>query len=727
LRELIRNPALMKDRMRYQDRVMDHIFLQLKCKEGMSLTLAEAQEANAIIEYTPIDPKKKAENSANPQSSAPVGNSLVIATSAVDDSISPPKSQSKYYKPPKRKADPIPAHNKSNSAHKSILKHAPNAVVAPLVVFTPDTVPPQLAHLFPQKALALPGYALQQGQAPGVEGPFLSNGVDMPVAPSSNVRYQGTQPAPPAAALSDQVVSNIIQKYGPVPGAFGGCVSDFFFLQSVPKRKLFAHGGRAPAADAMFLDLLTLQRGYVPSAFDSTDDWNEIKDFLWLLGYQYKPLKSQEEIFGDAHSVHSELSHYTGGGHAPVTEDRRYYLYKLAVTMNNIQSTFTDTDCLEVKTNSPKGAGGSSGTLILSSSAQEFKLPVLAAPHAGKNSGPTNFMSSPVAQIKRALSLEAQSFREAAEAEEHRLKEFESGLDWARIPSNISRQDVHRLVRFAKHCEEYVQLVLQLYAPKDLGWPNEMKTEDGWYVTENVRYNVQYMRYYGLVNEAIEEQLLNLVDLSYTAVFVDAVAAPKSSRKVAFQQEEEGGQYGAPQPESDSASRDRRKAERTRKVPDLLHNPPRYWRLAVDCVYEVSEFIKSRAEQGYPLDSVRAHLWAQAGRALIAQQRGQAAQALRGPASPVAEGGAHTTSAASSTNNVLASLPGLSAMVPSSAAVVTVPSNELLGYRRWLSDLLLADYEAYFHHQGFRRLTDFIGLTEQDCTEYFPFLKVTAQ
>ncbi len=109
---------------------------------------------------------------------------------------------------------------------------------------------------------------------------------------------------------------------------------------------------------------------------------------------------------------------------------------------------------------------------------------------------------------------------------------------------------------------------------------------------------------------------------------------------------------------------------------ELFANPPRHMRLIADTVFDVAHFVAARAEAVYPLDAMRAHLWAHGGRALIQAKR-----------------------------------------------ETVVAKNKSTALQLWLSDMQLAEYEAYFAQEGFKLLADFIGLSEQDCRDYFPFLK----
>jgi hypothetical protein len=97
-------------------------------------------------------------------------------------------------------------------------------------------------------------------------------------------------------------------RFGAVPRYFGGCRLDFFSLDkeedggdytSQGDQDDHAEGsgmdnsGRGRKANGntqdthVLLSLKTLQRGYLPTVFDSEEEWTEVKDYLWLLGQVY--------------------------------------------------------------------------------------------------------------------------------------------------------------------------------------------------------------------------------------------------------------------------------------------------------------------------------------------------------------------------------------------------------------------------------------------------------
>lgn len=767
LRELIRNPALLAHQRRYQDGVLDHIFLQRKCRDGLSLTLDEARSVDRFLEYDQNIASGEQEMKVVLRESV-VNTAAHLALENVSDS--PSRSKSKYFKGQNNKNKHMELQSNIHTANKttdhhhlhSILKHPEsNISVPPLLMFTPDKVPPELSHLFPHSSsMIVPAHAISS--------------LPVPAAGATDSSSKGL-------AAVQQLESAVADKYGPVPGAFGGSQSDFFFrsplyathVHHVQNNQAEHGSGVISAAGPLFLDLLTLQRGYLPTAFDTTEEWNEIKDFLWLLGYNHKP---SPQKLSEHHSLQADSLVETSGHHldstwsqltTAVAPDKRYYLFRLAVVMNRIQGAFTDED--------GQLANSKNAHAVSAESSIEFdidfesvgnapeRLPAIPSAQSSPQKSRRNKqsamppISSPVAEIKRALSAEAHKYSDTEltagqgnKQQTHPQKEgaeAELDIDWSRIPANICRPDVYRLVRFAKLCEQFVLLVLRLYEPRDDGWPNPMTDQAGGYITQSLRYNVAYMRYYGFVTTEVEELLLNLVDLGYTACFQDPPSQQEDEtsshrRKVGFAEENTYQPVSITQSaSSQSKRRNSKKApiKQERRVPNLFLNPPRYWRLAVDSVFEVVAFIKAKAEHGYPLDAVRAHLWAHTGRLLIQQQRNlfllkshqrhqqqhQLEVEIGGnPSATAAPFPSTQVSSAHCTPAKPAALTTMGGDVYVSSSSTAGAAAQQLGFRRWLSDLFLSDYEAYFQHQGFRCLADFEGLTEQDCTEYFPFLKV---
>lgn len=119
-----------------------------------------------------------------------------------------------------------------------------------------------------------------------------------------------------AVDLQDSIA---MSRYGPIPPAFGGCRADIFLQQEVingqdeegeddyNKQAAMAGG------NVFFNDVYSLQRSYLPTSFDTTLEWCEVKDFFWLLAQPYRDYR----------------------------QDKRSFLYDLAKSMDSIQHTFT--------------------------------------------------------------------------------------------------------------------------------------------------------------------------------------------------------------------------------------------------------------------------------------------------------------------------------------------------------------------------------------------------
>ena len=73
---------------------------------------------------------------------------------------------------------------------------------------------------------------------------------------------------------------------------------------------------------------------HLPSSFDSTEEWLQVKDFLWLLGYPYRPIQIVGRVDGEA--AEDGVDDATAS-----VWDKRYCLYRLARVMDRVQELFT--------------------------------------------------------------------------------------------------------------------------------------------------------------------------------------------------------------------------------------------------------------------------------------------------------------------------------------------------------------------------------------------------
>ena len=130
--------------------------------------------------------------------------------------------------------------------------------------------------------------------------------------------------------------------------------------------------------------------------------------------------------------------------------------------------------------------------------------------------------------------------------------------------------------------------------------------------------------------------------------------------------------------------------------------PFRFRRQSVDCIYEVAVVMKERAEASFPADAIRAHFWKHSAVKSIYRQS--------------------IVSFHKSTRN---NTEG-QALVPKETMTNTnrSGSDRLTGFDLWLQDLCLDEYRDTFFSIGFKKISDFSELSFDDCSEYFPFIKV---
>ena len=125
------------------------------------------------------------------------------------------------------------------------------------------------------------------------------------------------------------------------------------------KHSLFTENGEGVSLQGA--TRFPLQASHTPSAFDTTDEWESVKDYLWLLGYPYSKTfiahqqqERQQQLAqrrgmtphrastnnlwaGAAEEQHGELS-----ASATAITDPRATLHSLAILMNDTQETFAD-------------------------------------------------------------------------------------------------------------------------------------------------------------------------------------------------------------------------------------------------------------------------------------------------------------------------------------------------------------------------------------------------
>jgi ankyrin repeat protein len=140
----------------------------------------------------------------------------------------------------------------------------------------------------------------------------------------------------------------LVEKYGNIPESFGGNRSDFFNI----KNYIVASCNKKEK-ESGFSDLFSLQKGYLPTAFDSMKEWYEMKDFLWLFGFPYRyqmikiPIQSHSQQYQEHHQLHASApypSFYSSTGREQhlqeQEEDKRSLIYLISKDMNELQRFF---------------------------------------------------------------------------------------------------------------------------------------------------------------------------------------------------------------------------------------------------------------------------------------------------------------------------------------------------------------------------------------------------
>lgn len=137
---------------------------------------------------------------------------------------------------------------------------------------------------------------------------------------------------------------------------------------------------------------------------------------------------------------------------------------------------------------------------------------------------------------------------------------------------------------------------------------------------------------------------------------------------------------------------------------EMENLPFRFRRQSVDCIYEVAVVVKERAEASFPADSIRAHFWRHSAvKMLFRQSLVNFHKSTR-----------------KSNKDELQQL-----IIKETVSNTNRQTNEkITGFDLWLQDLCLDEYRDTFFSIGFKKISDFCELSFDDCSEYFPFIKV---
>jgi ankyrin repeat protein len=263
-------------------------------------------------------------------------------------------------------------------------------------------------------------------------------------------------------------------KYGAIPISFGGCRRDLFYVQLRAKHY---HQPAIPRfKDEQYTTVYHLQRSYLPTAFDTSVEFEEVRDFLWLLGHPYhvalmEELKYAAEppaegMAATAHSVHrvstasqALLSPCFRGFDADTAarRDKRSFLYDAAVAMNLLHDLFTKPTAETVVVTSD-GAASSAATLttfLLAQATKQQQATKLTSSHESASSpSPYGHTFVPFAS---SYSIETTASVAASLGAATRAAESIA------LPKNLHAEDLPHLHRFAAVCRDVLTIILTIY------------------------------------------------------------------------------------------------------------------------------------------------------------------------------------------------------------------------------------------------------------------------
>lgn len=292
----------------------------------------------------------------------------------------------------------------------------------------------------------------------------LSSSSSLSLIPVSTTTNNNAPPMASPAGLS--------KRYGNLPETFGGNRSDFFHLKSFPK---VAPSSTDDEKLILFSDLFSLQKSYLPTAFDSSKEWNQSKDFLWLFGYPSRgqvvsflpPPPLLSPFHPNPHHPHQHSFHSYQPPAMPVPiemEDRRSLVYSLAKSMNELQRLFSlPSDHLDFASD-PLLQQHFTHSSILESLQQ-------SSVHSANDPSQGHLESQQLPETSLALT-EIGSSAQSANPFRKQLMEFLSFNNYclfhhlSRKPIHIHAIDFEKLILFSNHCFVTLTSLLYFFHPK---------------------------------------------------------------------------------------------------------------------------------------------------------------------------------------------------------------------------------------------------------------------
>lgn len=298
-------------------------------------------------------------------------------------------------------------------------------------------------------------------------------------APTFTSPSKGRAPHPSQhATVLHRLQQKLETKYGAIPISFGGCRRDLFYVQLRAKHY---HQPAIPRfKDEQYTTVYHLQRSYLPTAFDTSAEFEEVRDFLWLLGHPYHVALVEEtkhateppaeSLATSSHSVHRVstasqvlLSPCFRGFDADTAarRDKRSFLYDVAVAMNLLHNLFTKPTA-ETLVATSEGAASSAATLTTFILAQATKQQQ-SLQQATKTALSHDSASSPSPYGHTFIPFASSYSIETTASVAASLGAATRATESIALPKNLHVEDLPHLHRFAAVCRDVLTIILTIY------------------------------------------------------------------------------------------------------------------------------------------------------------------------------------------------------------------------------------------------------------------------
>ena len=216
-------------------------------------------------------------------------------------------------------------------------------------------------------------------------------------------------------------------RFGSVPPSFGGCRLDFFSL-AADSNNTSSMDSMQNTNSSSILPLQILQKGYLPTSFDSTEEeWIEVKDYLWLLGQVYTPRDRPESP-------------------RPDREKEMFHIHRVAICMNNMQKLFLNVfGQVDTIINESESQPQKKEEENVSDDPKSVRLPII-------------FKKQETAKVLIDESENESSLLKRESANDEVLRSLaQLSLD---VPPNLNLSDFQRLIIFSRQIEKFTDEIL---------------------------------------------------------------------------------------------------------------------------------------------------------------------------------------------------------------------------------------------------------------------------